>query len=101
MKNWIALAPMIGIALVLIMNPAAADQHGQHGRQGHGHFRQNRHFGGQGPWSRPGYYHRPRRFRQPQRRGYRGNGYYPQPPIVYGPPQPPAGLSFFFGGGGR
>lgn len=96
MKRWIALGPMIGIALALIMNPAAADQHGRHGQ-----FRQNRHFEGRRPWSRPGYYHWPRRFRHFQRGGYRGNGYYPQPPIVYGPPQPPPGLSFFFGGGGR
>lgn len=88
MKNWITLGPAIGIVLVLAMNPAAADQHGR--RQ---------------PWGQPGYYHPPERFRHFRRprpmAGYYGqygqNGYYAQPPVVYGPPQPPPGISFYLG----
>lgn len=110
MKNWITFGSMIGIALVLVLNVANADQHRQGG--GHQHFQRNQNRGRRPPWGRPGYYHPQRQYRrrawaaqnhgEPYYNQY-GNqygnpyGYYPQPPIVYAPPPPPLGLNLFFG----
>ncbi len=111
MKNWITFGSMIGVAFILTLNIAGADQHRQDGR--HQHFQRNQNRGQRPPWGRPGYYHSQRQqgrrrawaqhqYGEPYRNQY-GNqygspyGYYPHPPVVYAPPPPPPGLNFFFG----